>query len=253
MKKIILRADDLGYSEGVNYGIARTIRKGKVRTVGLIVNLEYSKQGYELIKDEDICLGLHVNISSGYPVNESEKLSSLVNENKEFKSSRIYNQSKYDFVVFSEVYEEVEAQYFRFKEITSREPDYIEGHAVFHETYFRAIETVAEKYHIPYIPVLTSPNETFLFCGTRLHFWMESMNPDYEPCRTLEKMCTVEREDCEVMVFHPGYIDDYLLSHSSLLLPRVKEVEFLTGRSFDEDICRYHVELVTYRELERGL
>ena len=49
MKKIILRADDLGYSEGVNYGIARTIRKGKVRTVGLIVNLEYSKQGYELI------------------------------------------------------------------------------------------------------------------------------------------------------------------------------------------------------------
>ena len=45
MKKIIFRADDLGYSEGVNLGIAKTVKKGLVRTVGLIVNLEHSKEG----------------------------------------------------------------------------------------------------------------------------------------------------------------------------------------------------------------
>ena len=40
MKRIIFRADDLGYSEGVNLGIAKTVKKGLVRTVGLIVNLD---------------------------------------------------------------------------------------------------------------------------------------------------------------------------------------------------------------------
>ncbi|MBR3265159.1 MAG: ChbG/HpnK family deacetylase, partial [Erysipelotrichaceae bacterium] len=32
MKKILIRADDLGYSEGVNYGILKSVKDGLVRS-----------------------------------------------------------------------------------------------------------------------------------------------------------------------------------------------------------------------------
>ena len=36
MKYLLIRADDLGYSEGVNYGIAATVAAGLVRSVGVM-------------------------------------------------------------------------------------------------------------------------------------------------------------------------------------------------------------------------
>lgn len=51
MKKLIIRADDLGYCEAVNYGIEKTIRCGLVRTVGLMTNTESAGHGVHLLKD----------------------------------------------------------------------------------------------------------------------------------------------------------------------------------------------------------
>jgi len=252
MKKIIFRADDLGYSEGVNLGIAKTVKKGLIRTVGFIVNLEHSKEGFELIKEADVCLGLHVNISYGKPVSEPCTLASLLREDGMFKSSREYNNAPDDFVCYDEVYCEVEAQYLRFKQITRQEPDYIEGHAVFNPTYFRAIEAVADKYKLLYIPSLLSPDDFFTLKNERLYFWMESTNREYDPYQTFIKMCSAKREGVEVMIFHPGFIDDELLSRSSLLMPRVREIQFLVRTDLMDTMRQYGVELTTYREIERG-
>ena len=40
MKKIIVRADDLGFSESVNYGIEKTVKQGIVKSVGVMMNME---------------------------------------------------------------------------------------------------------------------------------------------------------------------------------------------------------------------
>ena len=250
MKKIIFRADDLGYSEGVNLGIAKTVKKGLVRTVGWIVNLEHSEEGFRMLPDSEICLGLHVNISYGKPVTEAFALNSLVKENGCFKASREYNRARENFVDYDEAFRETEAQYRRFKEIAGREPDYIEGHAVMNETYLQAVEAVAGKYGILYVPALTSPDAYCTIGGERVHFWMESMEEDYDPCKTFEKMCAVSRADVEVMVCHPGFVDDELLAASSLLMPRVKEVAFLTRADQRELLQAHHAECTTYRKLE---
>ena len=42
MKKLLVRADDLGYSESVNYGIARAVKSGIVRSVGVMTNMEWA-------------------------------------------------------------------------------------------------------------------------------------------------------------------------------------------------------------------
>ena len=53
--KIMVRADDLGYSRGVNYGIYDTVKNGVIKNIGFMVNMPDSVEGYELVKGLDIC------------------------------------------------------------------------------------------------------------------------------------------------------------------------------------------------------
>ena len=39
MKRLLIRADDLGYSEGINCGIAAAVAAGLVRSVGVMTNM----------------------------------------------------------------------------------------------------------------------------------------------------------------------------------------------------------------------
>ena len=62
MKHIMVRADDLGYSEGINYGIEKSVKEGIIKNVGFMVNMPATQHGYDLLKDTEICLGQHTNI-----------------------------------------------------------------------------------------------------------------------------------------------------------------------------------------------
>ena len=53
-KKVLFRADDLGYSEAVNYGIEKAVKEGLIRSVGVMVNMPTTAHGVELLKNEQI-------------------------------------------------------------------------------------------------------------------------------------------------------------------------------------------------------
>jgi len=74
----IVRADDLGYSEAINYGIAKAIKQGIINNVGLMVNMPYAKHGYNLIMNDNICVGLHANISAGEPISHAGLIPTLM-------------------------------------------------------------------------------------------------------------------------------------------------------------------------------
>ena len=59
MKQLLIRADDLGYSDGVNYGIAKAVNKGVVKSVGVMTNMPTAMDGLKLLKKENVCLGQH--------------------------------------------------------------------------------------------------------------------------------------------------------------------------------------------------
>ena len=65
VQQILIRADDLGYCEAVNYGIAKTVREGIVRSVGVMPNMPAAMQGISLLEGCDVCLGQHTNICVG--------------------------------------------------------------------------------------------------------------------------------------------------------------------------------------------
>ena len=43
--KLIMRADDLGFSEGVNCGIYKAIKDGVITSVGMMTNMEATQHG----------------------------------------------------------------------------------------------------------------------------------------------------------------------------------------------------------------
>lgn len=249
MKRFMIRADDLGYSEGINYGIAKTVKEGVVKNIGFMVNMPSSEHGYELLKKEDVCLGLHTNICVGKPISNPAQIPSLVQENGEFKTSKEYRTSygkKEEFVVLEEVIIEIEAQYHQFVRITGKEPGYFEGHAIESHSFKKGLQIVAQRHHLKFLDV-SFDGRPIQVNNKKIYMWMESQTLNYDPEKTFYKMAENYHEDgYDMMVLHPGYLDDYLLTHSSLTIPRTKEVVFATSSSIQDYLEQHQITLYTY-------
>lgn len=245
--ELLIRADDLGFSEAVNYGIAKTVKEGLIQNVGLMTNMPYSKAGCELIKDCDICLGQHTNISTGYPLCDPKRIPSIVDENGHFKSSKVYRSSKEDIVDLDEVILEIEAQYQMFREITGREPDYFEGHAVASANFNKGLAIVAERHGLDFLPF--AGFDPFKFRNTVIHNEMDSMNPDYEPFETLKRIVETPQTDLPVLICHPGFADAYLMNNSTLTMARLYETEMLCSEETKQYLSDHNVVLRRYTDL----
>ena len=249
MGKLLIRADDLGYSEGVNYGIEKSVKDGLIRSVGFMVNMAATNHGFDLIKDQKVCLGQHTNICVGRPLTDPKLIPSIVNENGEFKSSKQYRAAKEDFVVLEEVILEIEAQYQRYKEIVGDEPHYFEGHAVASANFFKGLEIVANRHQLKYLP-FPMTGDPVIVGKTKVYMSMESMKPDYDPFKSLVDVIDHPHEDgCDVFVCHPGYLDGFIIKNSSLLWPRPMEVDMVCDQATKEAIRKSGIELVTYDDL----
>ncbi len=248
MKRLILRADDLGFSEGVNCGIAKSVRDGLIRNVGIMTNMPAAAHGLELLKGLPVCFGQHTNICAGRPLTDPKLIPSITDENGEFKVSKVYRSAREDFVVLDEVILEIEAQYQRFKELTGQEPSYFEGHAVASVNFFRGLAIVAERHGLKYLAL--SLDGPVSFGHSKLYMHMESMLPDYDPMESIRKMKFHEGTDeADIFICHPGYLDAYIMRTSSLLAPRVLEVEMLTGQELKDFIKEQDIQTVTFDDV----
>ncbi len=253
MKKLrlLLRSDDLGYSEAVNYGIEKALRFGMTRSVGLMPNMPSAAHGVMLLKNLNVCIGQHTNICVGKPVSNPEHIPSLVNPDGMFKSSREHRSAAEDFVVLEEAIIEVEAQYNRFKELTDQEPGYFEGHAVRSVNYAKAIELVAERHGLKFSEMYLPRQSTARVGNTQTYRWgINNISPDYDPVKTLKDVILSTKRDLPgIYVCHPGYVDDFLMRTSSLNLNRTREVTMLTDPEMKEWLVEHEVELISYDEI----
>lgn len=252
-KRILVRADDVGYCRGVNYGIADSVWNGIIGSVGVMPNMPETQHGVDLLKGSGVCFGMHTNVCLGKPCADPAKIPSLLDENGDLKSSRTYREAwkkGEEIVSLDEMVIEIEAQYQRYLELTGEKPHYFEAHAVLNQNLARGLEIVAEKYDLPYLPACFEPTGV-QFKNTVLITRMESMKPDYDPAESLKKavLAAYKDNECPMFVCHPGYIDDYLMNHSSLVTPRPKEVAMLTDPAIRNWLEEQNVQLVTYDEM----
>ncbi len=254
MKQLLLRADDVGYSYAVNLGIARTVREGLIRSVGVMPNMPETERGYSWIADQDIAVGQHTNVCLGRPCADPASIPSLLNDDGTFKSSREY-RARYkegdDFVVFDEAVTEIEAQLARFLEVVGHDPDYFEAHAVMSDNLNRAIEHVAEKHGYKCQVPSFDPSAVVMCAETPVRMVLRSMTPGYDPkAAIMETVESMADDETVVFVCHPGYLDQFILSSSSLTEDRTKEVDALIDpelRAWLE--AQPDLRLIDYRDL----
>ncbi|MCH3926496.1 MAG: ChbG/HpnK family deacetylase [Atopobiaceae bacterium] len=256
MKRLLLRADDLGYSYAVNLGIVRAVKEGLIRSVGLMPNMPEAKRGLSWLEGQDIAIGQHTNVCLGTPCADPATIPSLVDGSGQFKSSRTYRQSfkdGIDFVDYDDAVREIEAQHQRFLELVGHEPDYFEAHAVMSKTLNRAISDVAAAHHLREQKASFDPANKVLCGTTEVRMCCEDMlkPEDYHPADFIRRTAeSIEEDGTTVVVLHPGYLDAYILEHSSLTVNRTKEVDALIDpelRSWLE--AQPGLQLIDYRDI----
>ena len=218
--KLIMRADDLGFSEAVNYGIEKTVREGVVTSVGMMTNMEYAEHGYKLLCDCNIALGQHTNICVGRPLSDPKVISSLVQENGEFCTSREIRMRKEDTVVIEEAEIEIEAQ----------------------------LQNVAKKHNLFFDNPGIDKEWEKKNGMVGLPFAQLDDKGLYNPEIFLtENYHIIKNNPCTVAVFHPGFLDQYILTHSSFTLIRPMECDFLCGEWVKNWIKENKIELVDFK------
>jgi len=86
LKSLIVNADDLGWTEGVNRGIAEANRNGIVTSTSLLANGAAFALGVEMARTSPaLGVGVHLNLSDGPPVAPRELVTSLVNDKGNFQ------------------------------------------------------------------------------------------------------------------------------------------------------------------------
>ena len=85
MKNLIVNADDLGWTDGVNRGIVEAFHHGIVTSTSLLANGAAFAGGVEAARSAPgLGVGVHLNLSDGPPVADRETVTSLLNRDGEF-------------------------------------------------------------------------------------------------------------------------------------------------------------------------
>jgi hopanoid biosynthesis associated protein HpnK len=85
-RNLIVNADDLGWTAGVNRGVAEAHRNGIVTSTSLLANGAAFAEAVELVrKTQGLGVGVHLNLSDGPPVAAREAVPTLVNASGEFE------------------------------------------------------------------------------------------------------------------------------------------------------------------------
>ena len=249
MNKILVRADDLGYSEAFNYGLARAVKSGIVRSVGVMPNMEWAEHGVRLLDGEPVTFTVHANICQGKPITDPKLIPSLVDENGVFKDKSLYREAKEDFVVLDEVVMEVEAQYRRLVELTGKKPFMVEAHAVPSANFNKALAIVGRKYGLTLMDF--EPTRGPKIGSHVMKFSMDSGNPDYNPFESFKKAASqpMAEDECAMMVLHPGFVDEYVLTTSYITTQRALEVAFAINPEVPKWCEENGVKLMTYGDL----
>lgn len=87
-KRVIFTADDYGISENINRGIEEGIQNGLINHVEAMVTFDNAIDNIVMLQQRfpEVGIGLHLSITSGYPLSSDGDINTLVNDEGEFYS-----------------------------------------------------------------------------------------------------------------------------------------------------------------------
>jgi predicted glycoside hydrolase/deacetylase ChbG (UPF0249 family) len=223
--KLIVNADDFGYSRGINYGIIDAHNNGIVNSATMMMNMPGVSHAVKLAKvNPNLQVGVHLVLTCGKPL--LTDVPSLVNDNGSFK--RISELKDQPMLSLDELAREWSAQIEKFLE-TGLTPTHFDSHHHVHTIpeFLPVVQMLAKKYELSARRISEAAVEDVpAFTDVFLHdFYGEGADRSY-----FENLATrVQAGQTVEVMCHPGYLDHEILSGSSYAKDRVKETELLTS------------------------
>lgn len=229
MKKLIVNADDFGYTSGVNKGIIQAHIKGIVSSTSLMVYGKAAAEARNLSKYPKLSLGLHFQITSeGLKADFSKYVLLPIATIKRLKKE------------FDEQIEE-------FVKIIGKKSDHLDSHQ--HVHLLQKVKPIFEDYSIKHkIPVRGFNRVKFIdnfFGWNRLRIQdLSKISENY----LLQTLLELNDGTSEIMC-HPGISDDELRSISKYADERSEELKTLTSPKILEFIKNSKIKLINWRDV----
>lgn len=239
MKKLIINADDFGFSEGHNYGIIHAYTKGLVTSTTIMANMPGFEHAVALAKQHPgLKVGVHLNLTCYKPI--GEQVSSLVDERGYFKGED--HLESYDT---QEMIHEVVAQIKRVLD-AGLSIDHFDSHHHIHTQ--RAMEPIMQALLQTY-PYPIRGGLTYDLANAKCAIML---NQFYNQQATKDDLCQLLQELEEGKVYdlmcHPAYIDPTICQLSSYVIQRVKELDILCDEDIKKLIQEENITLINYSE-----
>ena len=246
MKKLIINADDFGYSRAVTNGILDSYKTGILTSTTMMMNTESTEHAVEMAKENSgLGIWVHLVLTFGRPLLATHK--TIIDEKGNFQKLSFYENNNFE-VDLDEIYREWKAQIEKFLSY-GLIPTHLDSHH--HINSFGDIYTVylrlAREYELPVrnnIPDLKNIDKEVKSTDSFQLEYKEALN-------TIENITDIfKKYDSVEVMTHPSYLDKFIMENSSFNMPRLEETAFLTDKDrvskFRESTS---FDLVTFREL----
>lgn len=243
--KVIVNADDFGYSPGVSLGILYAHQFGLVTSTTVMVNTKFAKQGIEMAEGfPDLGMGLHFVLDIGRPVSSPAR--SLIDHNTgDFLKGKALIQS----ATKNDIKKELETQLNKLYE-WGVNVTHIDGHHHMHThipTAKKAVIEIARQYKLP-IRSLDQNNMTKGIL-TNNYFIKEFYGEGNIFPSSLIKIHSNLNSGVTEIMSHPAFIDPWLQNGSSYNLPRMKELETLVNDQIQVWVKNHNIDLIHYGDM----
>lgn len=133
-KKLIIHADDLGMSEGVNGGIFKLYDEGVVTSASLMVGMPAAAEAASGLRERpEMCAGLHVSLCQGNKISRSAILGPIAGGDGSFRGySRFLASYAAGLLPRADLGNEIRRQCEEFVRLTGRNPTHIDSHRYIH-------------------------------------------------------------------------------------------------------------------------
>lgn len=247
LMKVIMNADDFGFSKGVNLAILEGFQHGILTSTSLMVNMPGFEHAVSLMKQypDLLHVGIHLVTTVQYSVVKG--LKTLTDENDHFyRDPEIIEKSDQ-----SELDKEYQAQMDKFL-ATGLKPDHIDFHVCTTPKQLKAAMKLAQKYHLP----MRAQDQ-------QIEGILKEHGIVYAPChipdfydhgtvdtllKLFEKAFDEKREIIE-LALHPAYVDQTLLDLSSYHVQRAREFASLMNPEVATFIQQHNIELISFEDL----
>lgn len=289
MKSLIVNADDLGWTEGVNRGIAEAHRKGLVTSTSLLANGPAFSSAVEVARaNPELGIGVHLNVSDGPPSADPAEVPTLLNSSGEFEGGpenlllRLASRS----LDLAQVEREWDAQIRKIRD-SRIAPTHLDGHKHVQMLpgLFEIALRLAKKHGIRAIRVAHEESSLRVLLasgeqktavvlkqgvqarGLKLLARDAREMAEHAGIATADHFCGIAQtgiltregvenllnhlpEGATELMCHPGYADDALRhSHTRLQQSRQTELEIFTDAGIRKLVATLGIRLISYQML----